>query len=175
MTTGKTQTVVSVNRSCYNYSHRNVETSTCCRFLEDGSTDYDETFRYYGGWLPGGEYRRCDDVIYYRYTPHFPPNFFTPNFFLKKYFPPIFVIPKKNFSPLFFPLNIFPQFLLSPKKIFPNFYPPKFLSPNFFAPNVFPLNFSPKFLTGTFLPALCSPLLKIAITLYALRMTLSYV
>src|SRR5208282_5566042 len=154
MTTGKTQTVVSVNRSCYNYSHRNVETSTCCRFLEDGSTDYDETFRYYGGWLPGGKYRRCDDVIYYRHTPHFSPNFFTPNFFLQKYFPPIFVIPKK---------------------FFPNFYPPKFFSPNFFSPNFFPLNFSPKFLTGTFLPALCSPLLKIAITLYALRMTLSYV
>src|SRR5208282_4464237 len=129
MTTGKTQTVVSVNRSCYNYSHRNVETSTCCRFLEDGSTDYDETFRYYGGWLPGGEYRRCDDVIYYRYTPHFPQIFL---------------------PPIFFSQNIFPPFFF------------------------FPLNFSPKFLTGTFLPALCSPLLKIAITLYALRMTLSY-
>src|SRR5208282_4366579 len=154
MTTGKTQTVVSVNRSCYNYSHRNVETSTCCRFLEDGSTDYDETFRYYGGWLPGGEYRRCDDVIYYRYTPHFSPNFLPPIFFSK---------------------NIFPQFFLSQKNFFPNFYPPKFLSPNFFPPNFFPLNFFPQFFSGTFLSSLCSPLLKIAITLYALRMTLSYV
>src|SRR5208282_5715728 len=134
MTTGKTQTVVSVNRSCYNYSHRNVETSTCCRFLEDGLTDNDETFRYYGGWLPGGEYRRCDDVIYYRYTPHFFPKFFDRPIFSQKIF-----------------------------------------SPNFFPPNFFPLNLSPKFLTGTFLPALCSPLLKIAITFYALRMTLSCV
>src|SRR5208282_4313725 len=114
MTTGKTQTVVSVNRSCYNYSHRNVETSTCCRFLEDGSTDYDETFRYYRGWLPGGEYRRCDDVIYYRYTPtFFPQILLPPNVFPKKDFPPKFVIPKFC-SPTFFLQNYFPQFL-SPK------------------------------------------------------------
>src|SRR5208282_2337217 len=112
MTTGKTQTVVSVNRSCYNYSHRNVETSTCCRFLEDGSTDYDETFRYYGGWLPGGEYRRCDDVIYYRYTPHFSKNFFTPNFFPQKYFPQKLFIPTKFFPKIFdrhfFTCSLFP-------------------------------------------------------------------
>jgi len=34
-----------------------------CTFLEDGLTDHDETFRYYGGWLLEGEYPRCDDVI----------------------------------------------------------------------------------------------------------------
>src|SRR5208282_4327266 len=70
-------------------------------------------------------------------------------------------------TPHNFPQIFFPQFFLSPKNFFPNFYPPKFLSPNFFPPNCFPLNFSPKFLTGTLLPAICSPLLKIAITLYA--------
>src|SRR5208282_140236 len=117
MTTGKSQTVLSINRSCYNYSHRNVETSKCCRFLEDGWTYYVETFRYYGGWLPGVEYRRCDDVIYYRYTPHFFPKFVYPNFFLKKYFPPIFVI-RKNFFPNFFPLNFFPP-ILFPQIFFP--------------------------------------------------------
>src|SRR5208282_6775132 len=97
-----------------------------------------------------------DDAMtsYIKGTPHiFSPNFLTPNFFLKKYFPQ-YLLSQTNFSPTF---------------------SPKFLSPNFFPPNFFPLNFSPKFLTGTFLPALCSPLLKIAITLYALRMTLSYV
>jgi len=62
-------TAASINRSCYNYSHRNVD----CRFLEDGWTDHDETLTYYGGWLPG-EYRRCDDVIYHRYTPTFSLN-----------------------------------------------------------------------------------------------------
>src|SRR5208282_3164566 len=116
MTTGKTQTVVSVNRSCYNYSHRNVETSTCCRFLEDGSTDYDETFRYYGGWLPGGEYRRCDDVIYHRYSPYFPPNLFEPQFFSPKIFAPKFFFPnvfpyifsQKCLTATFFTCCLFP-------------------------------------------------------------------
>src|SRR5208282_2384549 len=78
----------------------------------------------------GGEYRRCDDVIYYRYTPHiFSPNFFPSQFFPQKYFHPKFFIPKK---------------------FFPNFFSPKFLSHNFFSPNFFSLNFFPKFLTGTF-------------------------
>src|SRR5208282_5247033 len=116
MTTGKTQTVVSINRSCYNYSHRNVETSKCCRFLEDGRTDYDETFRYYGGWLPGGEYRRCADVIYYRYTPHFFPKFVTPQFFSQKIFFPNICYPKKCFP------QLFPLKLLSPIS-FPQFFP----------------------------------------------------
>ena len=49
----------NINRSCYNYYHRKVD----CTFLEDGLTDHDETFRDYGGWLHGGEYPRCDDVI----------------------------------------------------------------------------------------------------------------
>src|SRR5271157_5545976 len=85
------------------------------------------------------------------------------------------IFPQIFLTPIFFSKNIFPQFFLSPKNFFLNFYAPKFLSPNFFPPKFFPLNFSPKFWTGTFLPALCSPILKIAITLYALRMTLSYV
>ena len=42
----------------YYYYHINVDST----FLEDGLTDHDETFRDYGGWLPG-EYPRCDDVI----------------------------------------------------------------------------------------------------------------
>src|SRR5208282_333704 len=136
MTTGKTQTVVSVNRSCYNYSHRNVETSTCCRFLEDGSTDYDETFRYYGGWLPGGEYRRCDDVIYYRYIPHFFPKFFNPQFFSQKRFPAKIFYPQKFFPQLFFPKISFPQFL-SPKFCFPKFFPQIF-DRHFFTYSLFP-------------------------------------
>src|SRR5208282_5445903 len=40
--------------------------------------------RYYGGWIPGGEYRRCDNVIYHRCTPHFPPTLFDPQFFSPK-------------------------------------------------------------------------------------------
>ena len=43
----------------YYYYHINVDST----FLEDGLTDHDETFREYVGWLPGGEYPRCDDVI----------------------------------------------------------------------------------------------------------------
>ena len=41
------------------YYHINVDST----FLEDGLTDHDETFRDYGGWLPGGEYPRCDHTI----------------------------------------------------------------------------------------------------------------
>src|SRR5208282_333706 len=154
MTTGKTQTVVSINRYFYYYSHRNVETSNVAGFSKTAERI---TMKLSDIMEDGSLGVNIDDATtsYIIGTSHiFSPNFLIPNFFPKKDFPPKFFIPK-NF--------------------FPNFFSPKFLSPNFFPPNFVSLNFSPKFLTGTFLPTLCSPLLKIAITLYALRMTLSCV
>jgi branched-chain amino acid transport system substrate-binding protein len=47
------------HRYCSHYYHRNAD----CTLIEDGLTNHDETFRYNGGWLPGGENPRCDNVI----------------------------------------------------------------------------------------------------------------
>ena len=135
MTTGKTQTVVSINRSGCNYSHRNVD----CRFLEDGWTDHDETFRQFGGWLPGGEYRRCDDVIDHTVHPTFFPNFFDPQIPLPQIY-----------SPKFFPLKFFGQ-NFSPTNFFPNIFCPKFFDGHSFTYNFLSLHllgtlhFLPKF------------------------------
>src|SRR5208282_3183114 len=99
MTTGKTQTVVSINRYCYNYSHRNVETSNVAGFsktaeritmklsdiMEDGS-------------LGANIGDAMTSYFYIIGKPsHFFLKFFNPQFFSQKDFSPKLVIPKNVF------------------------------------------------------------------------------
>ena len=109
----KPRQIVSINRSCYNYFHRNVD----CRFLEDCWTDHDETFRYFGGWLPGAN---IDDAmtLYIIGNPTFFPKFFYPQFFSPKIFFPNFCYPPKICSPTFISLNFFPP-ISFPQFFFP--------------------------------------------------------
>src|SRR5208282_5247034 len=119
MTTEKIQTVVSINRSCYNYSHRNVETLKRRNVAGFSKTAERITMKLSDIMEDGSLGANIDDALtsYIIGTPHiFSPNLLPPNFFLKKYFSPIFVIPK-NVFPNFSPSNFFPQFLS------PNFFP----------------------------------------------------
>src|SRR5208282_5638974 len=102
MTTGKTQTVVSINRYCYNYSHRNVETSNVASFSKTAERI---TMKLSDIMEDGSLGVNIDDAMtsYIIGTPHiFSPNFLTPQFFSQKRFPPKMFYPKKNFCPTFF-------------------------------------------------------------------------
>src|SRR5208282_615881 len=121
MTTGKTQTVVSINRSCYNYSHRNVETSNVAGFSKTAERI---TMKLSDMMEDGFLGANIDDAMtsYIIGTPHIFPRIFLPrNFFLNKYFPAKFFI-RKNFFPNFFPQNFFPT-ISSPKFFSPKFFP----------------------------------------------------
>src|SRR5208282_3935264 len=110
MTTEKIQTVVSINRSCYNYSHRNVETLKRRNVAGFSKTAERITMKLSDIMEDGSLGANIDDAMTSDIigTPHiFSKNFLTPNFFPQKYFPPIFVIPT-NFFPNFFPPNFFP-------------------------------------------------------------------
>src|SRR5208282_1466916 len=103
MTTEKIQTVVSINRSCYNYSHRNVESLKRRNVAGFSKTAERITMKLSDIMEDGSLGANIDDAMisYIIGSPHIFPQFFYPQFFSQKIFSPNFFYPKQIFSPTF--------------------------------------------------------------------------